>query len=68
MSKLLRGIDMERVLKKAAKPAQPIPTEDEIASYLFDLLGSAQRIAKSRGLTKLASILGEAREEAGRHY
>jgi hypothetical protein len=67
MSKLLRGIDMERLLKKAVKPAQPIPTENEIASYLYDLLGSAQRIARGRRLTKLASILGDAKEEAARH-
>ncbi len=60
---------MERMLRsnKAAKSAQPIPCESELATYLFDLLGSAQRIAKSSGLTKLASILAEAKEEAGRH-
>jgi hypothetical protein len=60
---------MERTLHRnnGAKPPQPTPSESELASYLFDLLGSAQRIAKARGLTKLATILADAREEAGRH-
>jgi hypothetical protein len=60
---------MDRALsEKTGKSEMPMPTESEVASYLFDLLGSAQRIAKASGLRELASKLASAREEAGRHF
>jgi hypothetical protein len=61
-------MNMERALnsEKSTEIAHPGATDSEIASYLFDLLGSAQRIAKARGMAALASKLEDARREAGR--